>query len=158
MRCSSRRDLIPGIHDETRAYVCIVVYLRCFPCVKLIAYYTAHPPLFCHLQVKAKKGKPGAPARVQGYRAKPDGWFEYIKVVLRVLCVTFRSDSIMCPTRSLCGARSARACRLPFVRPLGVHPRGGGRARSLYATPPSPPPPPRVLKDSGAGSATSKCP
>ena len=28
--------------------------------------------------------------------------------------------------------------------------RGGGRARSLYATPPpSPPPPPRVLKDSG---------
>ena len=39
-----------------------------------------------------------------------------------------------------------------------VFPRGGGRARSLYATPPSPPPPPRVLKDSGAGSATSKCP
>ena len=37
-------------------------------------------------------------------------------------------------------------------------PRGGGRARSLYATPPSPPPPPWVLKDSGAGSATSKCP
>ena len=37
-------------------------------------------------------------------------------------------------------------------------PRGGGRARSLYATPPSPPPPPRVLKDSGAGSATNKCP
>ena len=36
--------------------------------------------------------------------------------------------------------------------------RGGGRARSLYATPPSPPPPPpRVLKDSGAGSATNKC-
>ena len=38
-------------------------------------------------------------------------------------------------------------------------PGGGGRARSLYATPPSPPPPPppRVLKDSGAGSATNKC-
>ena len=40
-------------------------------------------------------------------------------------------------------------------------PRGGGRARSLYATPPSPPPPPiplpQVLKDSGAGSATNKC-
>ena len=36
--------------------------------------------------------------------------------------------------------------------------RGGSRARSLYATPPSPPPPPpRVLKDSGAGSATNKC-
>ena len=35
--------------------------------------------------------------------------------------------------------------------------RGGGRAGSLYATPPSPPPPPRVLKDSGAGSATNKC-
>ena len=33
-------------------------------------------------------------------------------------------------------------------------PRGGGRARSLYATPPQPP---RVLKDSGAGSATNKC-
>ena len=35
---------------------------------------------------------------------------------------------------------------------------GGGRAGSLYAAPPSPPPPPRVLKDSGAGSATNKCP
>ena len=35
-----------------------------------------------------------------------------------------------------------------------VYSRGGGRARSLYATPRSPPPPPpapRVLKDSGAG-------
>ena len=42
--------------------------------------------------------------------------------------------------------------------PILGEPRGGGRARSLYATPPSPPPPPRVLKDSGAGSATSKCP
>ena len=31
--------------------------------------------------------------------------------------------------------------------------QGGSRARSLYATPP-----PRVLKDSGAGSATNKCP
>ena len=41
-------------------------------------------------------------------------------------------------------------------------PRGGGRARSLYATPPPARPPPfpplpRVLKDSGAGSATNKC-
>ena len=39
-----------------------------------------------------------------------------------------------------------------------LHHGGGGRAGSLYATPPSPPPPPhRVLKDSGAGSATNKC-
>ena len=33
--------------------------------------------------------------------------------------------------------------------------RGGGRARSLYATPPSPPPPPpppRVLRDGGLGT------
>ena len=33
-----------------------------------------------------------------------------------------------------------------------VPPRGGGRARSLYATPPSPPPPPRVLRDGGLGT------
>ena len=33
-------------------------------------------------------------------------------------------------------------------------PGGGGRAGSLYATPP----PPRALKDSGAGSAPNKCP
>ena len=47
------------------------------------------------------------------------------------------------------------------TRPCGdvVQPGVGGRARSLYATPPCPPPPPpRVLKDSGAGSATNKCP
>ena len=31
-------------------------------------------------------------------------------------------------------------------------PPGGGRARSLYATLPSPPPPPRVLRDSGLGA------
>ena len=31
-------------------------------------------------------------------------------------------------------------------------PTGGGQARSLYATPPSPPPAPRLLKDSGAGA------
>ena len=36
--------------------------------------------------------------------------------------------------------------------------RGGSRARSLYATPPSPPPPPRFLKHSGAGSAPNNCP
>ena len=34
---------------------------------------------------------------------------------------------------------------------MSGHPRGGGRARSLYATPP-PPPPPRVLRDSGLGT------
>ena len=52
-------------------------------------------------------------------------------------------------------------------RPRGAHggdavavsPQGGGRAGSLYATPPQPPPPPPgVLKDSGAGSAPNKCP
>ena len=36
------------------------------------------------------------------------------------------------------------------ARPLLA--RGGGRARSLYATPPSPPPPPRVLTDTGLGT------
>ena len=34
---------------------------------------------------------------------------------------------------------------------------GGGRAQSLYATPPSPPPP-RVLKDSGAGAMVPTAP
>ena len=36
--------------------------------------------------------------------------------------------------------------------------RGGDRARSLYATPPSPPPPPRVLRDSGLGTWRQRCP
>ena len=40
------------------------------------------------------------------------------------------------------------------VSPTGA---AGGRAGSLYAPPP-PAPRPRVLKDSGAGLATNKCP
>ena len=36
---------------------------------------------------------------------------------------------------------------------------GGGPGQVLVCnTPQPPPPPPRVLKDSGAGSATDKCP
>ena len=40
----------------------------------------------------------------------------------------------------------------------GLRARGGGRARSLYATPPSPPPPPRVLRDSGLGTRRQRRP
>ena len=40
---------------------------------------------------------------------------------------------------------------LQALLPARARARGGGRARSLYATRPSPPPP-RVLKDSGAGA------
>ena len=51
---------------------------------------------------------------------------------------------------------------IPSHRAVLENPRGGGRARSLYATPPSPPPPPppppRVLKDSwGVGRIRTGC-
>ena len=44
-------------------------------------------------------------------------------------------------------------CALPSPSPHIAEdtPRGGGRARSLYATPPTPPPP-QVLRDSGLGA------
>ena len=52
------------------------------------------------------------------------------------------------------------SCTMPgSVFASNCYHRGGSRARSLYAAPPQPPPPPppRVLKHSGAGSATNKC-
>ena len=49
-----------------------------------------------------------------------------------------------------CGARCSNSPKLHCT------PRGGGQARSLYATPPSPTP--RVLKDSGAGAMAPTVP
>ena len=51
------------------------------------------------------------------------------------------------------------SCRMAAAKGTGTRcfpARGGGRARSLYATAPPPPPPPGF--ESGAGSATNKCP
>ena len=45
-------------------------------------------------------------------------WFEYTKVVLRVLRVAFVSDSAPCHTRVARVARSARSGDVPLVLPL----------------------------------------
>ena len=71
------------------------------------------------LQIKTKKGKPRDPAKVQDCRAKPDGWFEYTKVVLRVLRVASVSDSAPCHTRVARVARYARPGDVPLVSASG---------------------------------------
>ena len=64
------------------------------------------------LSLAAKKGKPHDPTRVQECRAKPDGWFEYTKVVLREFCVTLSSDFAVCHT---CCVGVLRVVHVPVV-------------------------------------------
>ena len=77
------------------------------------------PPTACTL--RRRKGSHANP-KVQDCRAKPDGWFEYTKVVLRVLRVASVSDSAPCHTRVARVARSVRSGDPPLVPPLGAPP------------------------------------
>ena len=65
-----------------------------------------------------KKAKTRGPAKVQDCRAKPDGWFEYTKVVLGVLCVASVGDSAPCHTRAARVARSALSADVPLAPPF----------------------------------------
>ena len=74
------------------------------------------------MQIKTKKGKPRDPAKVEDCRAKPDGWFEYTKVVPDVPRVASVRDFAPCHTRVARIARSARSADVPLVPPLGAPP------------------------------------
>ena len=104
------------MHDKCH----YVMYGRTVSVPSLHFRYAAYPTN-C-LQINTKKGKPRDPIKVQDCRAKPDGWFEYTKVLLRVLCVASVRDSAPCHTPVARVARSARSADVLVVPPLGAPP------------------------------------
>ena len=86
-------------------------------------------------------------------------WASVIELVSHSARSSFPTQKVHC---SIAGEGVGRVAlntlqfwKSPFLQSTVVGSRGGGRARSLYATPPSPPPPPppRVLKWRGGHGA-----